>query len=80
MDLNVMAEEYGGEVMCAEISGKTGDGVDHLLEGVSVSIQSFVLLHYLSDTSLGVLLQTDVLELTAPAEGLAEATVLDSRL
>ena len=59
MDLEVAVEEYGGDVVCTEISGKNGDGVDTLLEGL--------------------LLQADILELSAPAEGLAEATILDSR-
>lgn len=29
---NIILEEYGGNVMAASISAKTGDGVDHLLE------------------------------------------------
>ena len=29
---NIVLEEYGGNVMCAEISAKSGDGVEHLLE------------------------------------------------
>lgn len=28
----VVIEEYGGEILCAEISAKYGEGVDHLLE------------------------------------------------
>lgn len=59
MDHEVVVEEYGGDVFCAEISGKTGHGVQALLEGL--------------------LLQAEVLELTAPTEGFAEATVIDAR-
>ena len=59
MDIGIAVEEFGGDVFCAEISGKTGDGVDSLLEGL--------------------ILQADVLELSAPEDGLAEATVLDAR-
>lgn len=28
----VLVEDYGGQILCAEISAKLGDGIDHLLE------------------------------------------------
>jgi translation initiation factor IF-2 len=59
MDNEVVVEEYGGDVFCAEISGKTGQGVQALLEGL--------------------LLQAEVLELSAPTDGFAEATIIDAR-
>jgi translation initiation factor IF-2 len=59
MDIGIATEEFGGDVFAAEISGKTGEGVKDLLEGL--------------------ILQADMLELSAPAEGFSEATVLDAR-
>ncbi len=56
---NIMVEEYGGDVQCAEISAKAGIGVDHLLE----------LIH----------LQSEVLELTASAEGPARGVVVEAK-
>ena len=32
LEHEVVVEEYGGEVVCCEVSAKTGDGIDHLLE------------------------------------------------
>ncbi len=56
---NIMIEEYGGDVQCAEISAKQGTGIDHLME----------LIH----------LQSEVLELTASAEGPARGVVVEAR-
>ncbi len=56
---NIMVEEYGGDVQCAEISAKQGLGIDHLLE----------LIH----------LQSEVLELTATAEGPARGVVVEAK-
>ena len=56
----VIPESMGGEVQFVEVSAKTGQGVDELLEAI--------------------LLQSEVLELTAVAEGLASGVVIESRL
>jgi translation initiation factor IF-2 len=56
---NIMVEEYGGDVQCAEISAKQGLGIDHLME----------LIH----------LQSEVLELTASAEGPARGVVVEAK-
>lgn len=56
----VIPEAMGGEVQFVEVSAKTGQGVDELLEAI--------------------LLQSEVLELTAVAEGLAAGVVIESRL
>ncbi len=56
---NIMVEEYGGDVQCAEISAKQGIGIDHLME----------LIH----------LQSEVLELTASAEGPARGVVVEAK-
>jgi len=58
--LNVLAEEWGGDVQFLKISAKTGDGVDDLIESLIV--------------------QTEILELTAPVEGAASGIVIESRL
>jgi len=56
----VVAEEWGGDIMMVKVSAKTGDGVDDLLEAL--------------------LLQAEVLELTAADEGPANGTIIESSL
>jgi translation initiation factor IF-2 len=56
----VTPEDWGGDTMFVNISAKTGDGVDNLLEAI--------------------LLQAEVLELTAVDEGPAKGVVIESRL
>jgi len=56
----VVCEEWGGEVMFENISAKTGDGIDALLDRI--------------------LLQAEMLELKAIAEGPARGVVIESRL
>lgn len=53
-------EEWGGDVICAEVSAVTGEGVDHLLEMI--------------------LLQADVLELTANPNRRADGYVVEAQL
>ncbi|ASG68823.1 translation initiation factor IF-2 [Francisella halioticida] len=57
---NVIPESWGGDVMFANVSAKTGEGVSGLLDAV--------------------LLQSEVLELEAFADGNAEGVVVESRL
>jgi translation initiation factor IF-2 len=56
----VVPEEWGGDTMFVEVSAKTGQGVDDLLERV--------------------LLQAEVLALTAPRDCPAKGLVIESRL
>jgi len=56
----VVPEAYGGDTMFVEVSAKTGDGIDDLLEGI--------------------LLQAEVLELTAPRESMAKGLIIEARL
>jgi translation initiation factor IF-2 len=56
----VVAEEFGGETQFVEVSAKTGQGIDKLLESIQ--------------------LQSEVLELRAPANAPAKAVVIESRL
>lgn len=56
----VIPESMGGEVQFVEVSAKTGQGVDALLEAI--------------------MLQAEMLELTAVAEGMASGVVIESRL
>ncbi len=58
--INVLAEEWGGDVQFLKISAKTGEGIDDLIEALIV--------------------QTEILELTAPVEGAASGIVIESRL
>jgi translation initiation factor IF-2 len=56
----VMVEDYGGDVLYAEVSAKTGQGIDELLEKI--------------------LLQAEILELTANPDRPAQGTVIESKL
>ena len=53
-------EEWGGDVICSEVSAMTGKGIDHLLEMI--------------------LLQTDMLELTANPSRRADGYVVEAQL
>jgi translation initiation factor IF-2 len=57
---SVVPEEYGGDTMFIQVSAKTGEGIDDLLEGI--------------------LLQAEVLELTAPTESPAKGLIIEARL
>lgn len=57
---SVIPESMGGETQFVEVSAKTGQGIDDLLEAI--------------------LLQAEVLELTAIADGMATGVVIESRL
>jgi translation initiation factor IF-2 len=54
----IIAEEWGGTNMFVQVSAKTGQGIDQLLDAI--------------------LLQAEILELTAPADGLATGIVIES--
>ena len=58
--LNVVPEEWGGDVQFLKVSAKTGAGIDELIEALIV--------------------QAEVLELQAPAEGIASGICIESRL
>ncbi len=57
---DVIPEDWGGDTIIANVSAKTGEGVDKLLEAI--------------------LLQAELLELTAPDEGFANGIVIESSL
>ena len=57
---SVIPESMGGETQFVEVSAKTGQGVDDLIEAV--------------------LLQAEMLELTAVREGMAQGVTIESRL
>ncbi|MBI3145156.1 MAG: translation initiation factor IF-2 [Pseudogulbenkiania sp.] len=56
----VVPEDWGGDAMFVEVSAKTGQGIDNLLEGL--------------------LLQAEVLELTAPVVAPAKGVIVEARL
>ena len=56
----VIPEEWGGDTMYVDVSAMTGQGIDNLLEAIS--------------------LQSELLELSAPAEGTAKGVVIESRI
>ncbi len=57
---DVIAEEWGGNNMFVQVSAKTGQGIDALLDAI--------------------LLQSEVLELTAAADGLATGFVIEASI
>jgi translation initiation factor IF-2 len=57
---SVVPEEFGGDTMFVNVSAKTGQGIDDLLEGI--------------------LLQAEVLELTAPVDAPAKGIIIEARL
>ena len=56
----VVPESWGGDTMCINVSAKTGEGIDNLLDAV--------------------LLQAEVLELKAVADGSARGSIIESSL
>ena len=58
--LGVQPEDWGGDTMFVQVSAKTGEGMDSLLEAI--------------------ILQAEVLDLKAPAEGMARGVVIESSL
>ncbi|MDD5644319.1 MAG: translation initiation factor IF-2 [bacterium] len=38
-ELNLVTEDWGGDIICCEVSGITGKGVDHLLEMISLQAE-----------------------------------------
>ncbi|MGB5931188.1 MAG: translation initiation factor IF-2 [Cyclobacteriaceae bacterium] len=59
-NMNILVEDWGGKYQCQEISAKTGQGIDDLLEKV--------------------LLEAELLELTANADRVATGTVIEASL
>ncbi|MDL2259645.1 translation initiation factor IF-2 [Deltaproteobacteria bacterium OttesenSCG-928-K17] len=60
MEIGLVAEAWGGDTVFVEISAKTGQGIDELLDMI--------------------LLQADILDLTARAEGPARGRIIEARL
>ena len=58
--LGVQPESWGGDTMFVDVSAKTGDGMDALIEAIA--------------------LQADLLDLKAPAKGVANGVVIESSL
>jgi len=56
----VVPEDWGGDAMFVDVSAKTGQGIDNLLDAI--------------------LLQAEVLELTAPKDAPAKGIIIESRL
>ena len=53
----VMPEEWGGDVVCLPISAKTGQGVDHLLEMISLQAELMELKADVLRTGIGYVLE-----------------------
>jgi len=60
MEYGLVGEEFGGETIICEVSAKTGDGIDALLEMLA--------------------LQAELLDLQAPATGLAHGVIIEARI
>ncbi len=70
---NIMIEEYGGDVLCAEVSAKHGDGIDKLLE--MVHLQSEVL--ELKSSAKGAALGTVVEASKEPGRGVVFTVLVE---
>jgi translation initiation factor IF-2 len=57
---DIVSEDWGGDIIFASVSAKSGEGISSLLEAI--------------------ILQSEILELTAPQHGAARGTVLESKL
>ncbi len=60
MEQGIVGEEFGGDTPIVEVSAKTGQGIDELLETL--------------------VLQAELLELSAPVEGRGRGVVLEARI
>jgi len=58
--IDVVPEEWGGAVQFIQVSAKTGEGIDALIEAL--------------------ILQSEILELAAPVEGIASGFAIEARL
>jgi translation initiation factor IF-2 len=58
--IDVVPEDWGGTVQFIQVSAKTGEGVDNLIEAL--------------------ILQSEILELAAPVEGIASGFAIEARL
>ena len=54
---DLLIEEYGGSVLCCEVSAKKGDGVDHLLELVLLQAEMMELKAMFSGPARGVVVE-----------------------
>ena len=58
MNHNILIEEFGGEVLCTEISAKQGDGVDHLMELILLQAEVMELDANYSGPAQGVVVES----------------------
>lgn len=58
--IDVVPEDWGGDVQFIKVSAKTGEGIDELIEAL--------------------ILQSEILELKAPVQGMASGFVIEARL
>ena len=42
MSYDILTEEFGGQVQCAKVSAKSGEGIDELLEKVLLQVRSII--------------------------------------
>lgn len=55
---NVIAEEYGGDVICCEISAKKGEGIDELLDAILLKAEMLELKANPSRYAIGTVLES----------------------
>ena len=74
LDHGVMAEEYGGEVIACNVSAKTGEGIDHLLEMLLLQAEILELKSNPGRRAGGVVIEAKMSKAVGP-----EATLLVER-
>jgi translation initiation factor IF-2 len=45
MSYDILTEEFGGQVQCAKVSAKSGEGIDELLEKVLLQVTHWLRLN-----------------------------------
>lgn len=52
MSYDILTEEFGGQVQCAKVSAKSGEGIDELLEKVLLQVRTPQSIQYLASVAL----------------------------
>jgi len=74
LEHDVMIEEFGGEILCCDVSAKTGEGIDHLVEMILLQTEILELKSNPLRRADGVVIEAKMSKATGP-----EATLLVKR-
>nr|ADI21989.1 translation initiation factor 2 (IF-2) [uncultured myxobacterium HF0200_01L06] len=77
MEYDLISEEFGGDVVCVDISAKTGDGLDQLLEMIGLQAELLELTAVSDCRAKGIVLEAELDRGRGP---LATALILEGSL